>query len=59
MTRKIHDNSGIRDATAEELAEINAREKEWLDNTANRQLSQIREIRNLKLKETELFSTVR
>ncbi len=53
MTRKIHDSSGIRDATSEELAEINAREKEWSDNSSNRKLELIKEYRLEKLQETD------
>jgi len=53
MTRKIHDSSGIRDATSEELAEINAREKEWSDNSSNRKLELIKEYRLQKLQETD------
>tara|TARA_R100001510_G_C7493996_1_gene100555 strand:- start:25 stop:339 length:315 start_codon:yes stop_codon:yes gene_type:complete len=53
MTRKIHDSSGIRDATSEELAEINAREKEWSDNSSNRKLELIKEYRLEKLLETD------
>ena len=53
MTRKIHDSSGIRNATSEELAEINAREKEWSDNSSNRKLELIKEYRLQKLQETD------
>ena len=53
MTRKIHDSSGIRDATSEELAEINAREKEWSDNSSSRKLELIKEYRLEKLSETD------
>ena len=53
MTRKIHDSSGIRDATSKELAEINAREKEWSDNSSNRKLELIKEYRLQKLQETD------
>ena len=53
MTRKIHDSSGIRDATSEELAEINAREKAWLDNADDRKLNLIKECRLEKLQETD------
>ena len=53
MTRKIHDSSGIRDATSEELAEINTREKEWSDNSSNRKLELIKEYRLEKLQETD------
>ena len=56
MTRKIHDSSGIRDATSEELAEINAREKEWSDNSSNRKLELIKEYRLEKLIETDWYS---
>tara|TARA_R100001463_G_scaffold6252_1_gene20613 strand:- start:174 stop:488 length:315 start_codon:yes stop_codon:yes gene_type:complete len=53
MTRKIHDSSGIRDATSDEIAEINAREKEWADNSSNRKLELIKEYRLEKLIQTD------
>jgi hypothetical protein len=54
MAYKIWDNvNGLRDATAEETIEIDAKEKAYTDNGANRKLTQIKEIRLQKLKETD------
>jgi hypothetical protein len=49
----INENGVERKATEQEKADIIAKNKAWEDDTANRQLSQIREIRNQKLSETD------
>ena len=57
MAYKIWDNvNGLRDATAEETIEIDAKEKAYTDNGANRKLTQIKEIRLQKLKETDFYA---
>ena len=52
----INENGVERKATEQEKADIIAKNKAWEDDTANRQLSQIREIRNEKLFETDYFA---
>ena len=42
---KVISNNIIRDATAEEQAEIDARNTAWNNNSANRKLGWIKEIR--------------
>ena len=57
MAYKIWDNvNGLRDATAEETIEIDAKEKAYTDNGVNRKLTQIKEIRLQKLKETDFYA---
>ena len=57
MAYKIYDNVvGLRDATAEETIQIDAREKEWADNSESRKLAEIKAIREPKLKETDYFA---
>jgi hypothetical protein len=57
MAYKIYDNVvGLRDATAEETIQIDAREKEWADNSESRKLGEIKEIRERKLKETDYLA---
>jgi len=53
---KISINNEIVDATAEQEAEFLARQKEWVDDTANRKLKQVKEIRLEKLKETDYLA---
>ena len=53
---KISINNEIVDATAEQEAEFLARQKEWVDDTANRKLKQIKEIRLQKLIETDYLA---
>ena len=53
---KISINNEIVDATAEQEAEFLARQKEWVDDTANRKLADIKEIRLQKLKETDYLA---
>ena len=53
---KILTQDGLRDVTTEEQAVIDARLKEWNDNKLNRQILEIRQIRNQKLIETDYFA---
>jgi hypothetical protein len=53
---KISINNKIVDATVEQEAEFLARQKEWVDDTANRKLTRIKEIRLQKLKETDYYA---
>jgi hypothetical protein len=53
---KISINNEIVDATAEQEAEFLARQKEWLDNKANRKLAQVKQIRLQKLIETDFYA---
>ena len=50
---KILENGVVRDATVEEQAEFNAREKAWNDTSADRKLAEIKNIRLQKLDETD------
>ena len=50
---KVISNNIIRDATAKEQAEIDAREKAWNDKSADRKLDEIRTIRNQLLQDTD------
>ena len=51
---KILDNNGVREATAEERAEIDSLQKPV--NLAERKLAEIRKIRNRKLSETDYLA---
>ena len=53
---KILENGVVRDATVEEQAEFNAREKAWNDTSADRKLAEIKNIRLQKLEETDWYS---
>ncbi len=53
---KILDNNVIRDATAEEQAEIDARNTAWNNASADRKLTEIKEIRLQKLIETDYLA---
>ena len=53
---KILDNNVIRDATAEEQAEIDARHTAWNNASADRKLTEIKEIRLQKLIETDYLA---
>ena len=56
-TYKIFDNIvGLRDMTDEEKTIRDAELKDWNDNKSNRQISEIREIRNQKLSETDYLA---
>jgi len=52
----INENGVRREATAEEQADIEAREKAWNDGSSTRKLEQIRNIRNIKLNETDYLA---
>ena len=56
VDRYISDNGVRRLATADELAEINAREKAWNDDAPNRKIAEIRKIRSKKLSETDYMA---
>jgi len=57
MTYKIFDNvNGLRDATAEETAEINAKEKAFSDGELDRELETLRIKRNRLLMETDFYA---
>jgi hypothetical protein len=49
----INDNGTRREATAQEQADIEAREKAWTEDTLNRKLNAIKEIRLQKLQQTD------
>ena len=51
LVYKILDNNGVREATAEERAEIDSLQKPV--NLAERKLAEIRKLRNRKLSETD------
>ena len=53
MVYKIAHNGIERDATAEEQAELEARDKLWLDNETPRKLEKIKELRLDHLNETD------
>jgi len=53
---KVISNNIIREATAEEQANIDAREKAWNDSSATRKLAQIKSLRLEKLIETDWYS---
>jgi hypothetical protein len=57
VDRYVDDNGVRRLATADELAEINARETAWSNDAPNRKLAEIRKIRNKKLQETDWLVT--
>ena len=50
---KVNFNGIIREATAEEQAEYDARQTEWANDAIARKLEQIKEIRLQKLQETD------
>ena len=52
----VNENGVEREATEQEKADIIARNKAWEDDTANRQLAEIRQIRNQKLLETDYLA---
>jgi len=53
---KILENGVVRDATTEEQAEFDAREKAWNDTSASRKLAEIKNIRLQKLIETDYLA---
>ena len=56
VDRYVSDNGVRRLATADELAEINARETAWSNDASNRKLAEIKQIRLKKLKATDWYS---
>ena len=50
---KVDINGVVRDATPEEQARIDAREKAWVDNTVKRKLNYVRKHRQKFLEETD------
>tara|TARA_R100001509_G_C4707969_1_gene162318 strand:+ start:203 stop:520 length:318 start_codon:yes stop_codon:yes gene_type:complete len=53
---KIAINNVVREMTAEEQAEHDARQKAYIDDGANRKLAEIKNIRLQKLEETDWYS---
>ena len=53
---KVQDNGVVRDMTPEEKAEVDAKNTAWNNDKPNRQLANIREIRNSKLSETDYLA---
>jgi hypothetical protein len=56
MAYKILEPNGLRNATTEETTEIDAREKEWNDESAIRKLAQIKSLRLERLIETDYMA---
>ena len=56
LSYKIQENGVVRDMTSEERAEVDAKELAWNNDKPNRQLAEIREIRNRKLQETDYMA---
>jgi enterochelin esterase-like enzyme len=56
VDRYVDDNGVRRLATADELAEINVRETAWNNDAPNRKLTEIKQIRLQKLKETDYYA---
>ena len=50
------EGSHVRDMTAEEETEFEARQKAWNDNALNRKLLELRTKRNNLLKETDFYA---
>lgn len=53
MTKIVDNINGERDMTAEEQAEYDARQTAWANESANRKIKRIREIRNDELQATD------
>ena len=53
---KIAINDVVRDMTAEEQAEYDARQQAYIDDGANRKLTEIKQIRLERLKETDFYA---
>jgi len=53
---KVQENGIVRDMTPEERAEVDAKELAWNNDKPNRQLANIRELRNRKLSETDYLA---
>jgi len=56
MVYKILEPNGLRNATTEETTEIDARQKEWNDASADRKLAKIKQIRLEKLIESDYLA---
>ena len=56
LSYKVQDNGVVRDMTSEEKAEVNAKNTAWENDKLNRQLAEIRKIRNRKLSETDYMA---
>jgi len=56
LSYKVQDNGVIRDMTSEEKAEVDAKNTAWENDKLNRQLAEIRKIRNRKLSETDYMA---
>ena len=56
VDRYVDDNGVRRLATADELAEINARETAWNNDAPNRKLAEIKQIRLQKLIESDYLA---
>ena len=54
---KVQENGIVRDMTPEEIAEVDAKQTAWDNDKPNRQLANIREIRNQRLSETDYLAT--
>ena len=54
---KVQSHGIVRDMTPEEKAEVDAKELAWNNDKSNRQLANIRELRNRKLSETDYLAT--
>ncbi len=54
---KVQAHGIVRDMTPEEKAEVDAKELAWNNDKSNRQLANIRELRNRKLSETDYLAT--
>ena len=54
---KVQEKGIVRDMTSEEKAEVDARNTAWENDKPNRQLADIRELRNRKLSETDYLAT--
>ena len=55
MTQKV-DNGIVRDMTAEEQSEYDARITDWNNKSSERKLEKIRKMRNQKLQQTDWYS---
>ena len=49
-------NNLIRDMTAEEQADFDARNTAWNNTSANRKLKEVKQLRNRKLQETDFYA---
>jgi len=56
LSYKVQDNGVVRDMTSEEKAEVDAKNTAWENDKLNRQLAEIRKIRNRKLSETDYMA---